>query len=334
MVDSGNQRSPSVRDHYFRILSEIMRDYKIEYRDSDYAVGSSIGFREAVQHTDRYLSDRNSYRSHYRYERYIEALRQRVKLNGMRRVAHIDIGCGAGLFSWVFLDWAVEKGFGYDRIDLYGYDHSSAMIDLATECKYRLTQTIPNYPSLHYDHNIEDFLRRIKMAWRPDTDYIISFGHVLAQSYIWTRSSIKDFARIAGLIMQIKSLKAACEIIAVDAKGWAHDFGQGWNLLLRHLTAHRILRAGTPETSLHTVLTEKTDDIPYWHDRYLDEPEYDLDKEYNLYSPSPLYEEYDVYNEDHGPYALPDWRSDTPWDDEELPWESKLPQKQTDDLPW
>ena len=323
MIRSNNLNRSLIKKHYHRVIFSILRDNKIvsvSMRKPDYAVRPNIGFKEAAHYTGRH--DRPS---HYRYNRYMEALRRHVKLGpDMQRVAHVDIGCGAGPFSWAFLDWATNNEIGYDHVDLYGYDHSTAMIELAALVRMRLMQTTPmsNYPSLHYDVNIQDFLRRLKMAWHPNTNYIVTFGHVLAQSYTNSPSSIeRDFVRIIENIIRLKGVGARCEIVAVDAKGWSRDFAGGWFWLLKHLAQSypnlSISRSGNPETSMHAVLTEKH--VSYSHD------EGPLDYDYPY-----LPEDYDIYND----IDFPDWRIDLPWDDEELPWKSKLPRKQTDDLLW
>lgn len=277
MVSSNRQPSPRIRSHYRGAMREIMSDYEIgePLQRPSHEVLAYTDFREVVQNTAWYLvgvdedeiqSTTPLYRHpHYRYDRYIEALRDLDPLRpnkhiGTGRVAHIDIGCGSGLFSWVFLDWAIENGVGYDRIKLYGYDHNSEMIHLAVEVRNRLMEIIPNYPSLHYDYDIDTFRRRLLMTHHPDTDYIVTFGYVLAQTYIWSRSSIEDFARVIGTISELRSDEPICELIAVDSTGRQHrnDSIASWKLLLDYLREQHNLDAwqNNQGDSMYAVITD------------------------------------------------------------------------------
>ncbi len=304
MARSDNRPGQLVRDYYLRMLRGIMRDYNIDPSNLDGVVPSN-SFVEAIQHTNKFLLDPYSNRlSHHMYRRYMKALRKCVKLDdNIRRIAHIDIGCGAGLFSWVFLDWALENGYGYDFVDLYGYDNSQAMVGLATEFRYRLTRAMSGYPNIHYDDDIDNFMWRLKMAWRPNTHYIISFGHILGKSYKERRSTIIGFAHIVDAIMRIKNLRPQCIVVAVDAKELIHDFTDGWNLLLTYLANRYTVRHTSthPKTSMYALINDSN------------------------YTETPDYSYMDTNREFYNDEIFPDWRSDIPWDDEELPWESKLP---------
>ena len=125
-----------VKSHYRRIICEIMSEYDIArpIEQPRYVVRRDTTFEQAVQYTDAYVGKGNAYfysnaRRHYRYDRYLRALGNLQASEG--RMAHVDIGCGAGPFSWAFLDWVTEQGVGLDRVDLYGLDHSWATIQLA-----------------------------------------------------------------------------------------------------------------------------------------------------------------------------------------------------------
>lgn len=338
MVRPSNMIRSLIKQRYHHVIYTLMEDHNMTsapFQKPNYIVSPNAGASEAVHYTGWYVTGRYDKPSHYRYNRYEEALRRHVKSGyGMERVAHVDIGCGAGLFSWAFLDWATEKGIGHDRVDLYGYDHCTAMITLASEIRSRIMQVEPiifNYPSLH-DHTIANFLRQLKMTWHPNTDYVITFGHVLAQSYMQsynssTSSIVNEFARIIAYIMDIKSAEAKCEIVAVDAKGWTDEFARGWNLLLSHLADKYSIRStstsGNPETSVFATI-EKRDksyksydcDISYWS-------EYDREIYWESLESSSSYPpgEHDIYDENNQPYGIFDWSSDIPWyDDDELRW--------------
>ena len=272
MVSFNVQHGLLIKECYRHVIDEIMLEYGItpwpgqSRPQNSHIVEIGTNFERAVQHTDSFTG-RHDTQKYYRYNRYMRELRRHVK-PGIRRVAHIDIGCGAGLFSWVLLDWATENGLGHDRVDLYGYDYSPAMIRLAVEIRLKLVQVIPSYPSLYYDHDIDAFLHRLKMAWRPDTDYIITFGHVLVQSYARNRSSIeKSFAQIIDSVMKLQSAGSTCELIAVDARGASIRLTEGWKLLLDSLGQHDILhRSDYPKYSMYASLTTSwgdDDDLPW-----------------------------------------------------------------------
>ena len=278
MVGSGSQGGPLTRDHYRRVIREIMAQFEVTslYRP-DHVVRAETALEDALQNTDWYVvGDDNAStsilyrRPHYRYDRYMEALQQisnevEEQTDG-RRLAHIDIGCGAGLFSWVFLDWARTKGIGYDCVDLYGYDHSPQMIRIATESRSRLMQIIPDYPSLHYDYDLDTFRRRLFMTYHPNTDYIVTFGYVLAQTFVSSRSSIEDFARIIDVIFRLPSSVSMCELLSVDSTGRQNQRNsiEGWNLLLENLQQqHNIFNwEYTPGNLMYALLTDD-DNYPF-----------------------------------------------------------------------
>lgn len=283
MVSSNRQPSPRIRSHYRGAMREIMSDYEIgePLQRPSHEVLAYTDFREVVQNTAWYVvgvdedeiqSTTPLYRHpHYRYDRYIEALRDLDPLRpnkhiGTGRVAHIDIGCGSGLFSWAFLDWATENGIEYERIKLYGYDHNSEMIHLAAEVRERLMQTIPDYPGLHYDYDLDTFRHRLLMTHNPNTHYIVTFGYVLAQTFVGSRSSIEDFARIIGVIFGLPSSVSMCEMLSVDATGRQNQRNsvEGWNLLLENLQQqYNIFNwEYTPGNPMHALLTDD-DNYPF-----------------------------------------------------------------------
>ncbi len=273
MVDSVRQPAPMIKDNYRRIIREIMAQFEIvSLHRPDHVVRAETALGDALQNIDWYVVGEDAIstdilyrRPHYRYDRYMEALQQKANTN-VRRVAHIDIGCGAGLFSWAFLDWATTKRIGYDRIDLYGYDHSPQMIRTAAEARNRLMQIIPDYPSLHYEYDVGAFLRRLFMTHHPDTDYIVTFGYVLAQTFVWSRSSIEDFARIIDVIFRLPSSVSMCEMLSVDATGRQDQRNsiEGWNLLLENLQQeHNIFNwEYTPGNLTYALLTDD-DNYPF-----------------------------------------------------------------------
>ena len=205
-----------------------------------HVVSKDAGFKEVLQYTDFYVGKGNdtqpNAQPHYRYRRYQELL-SCVEPSGQRE-AHVDLGCGSGLFSWVFIDWATEKGFELEHVDLYGLDHSLAMICLAREIRTRLLQHIPSYPELHYSHKLKRLLRRLRDNHQRGTDYTITFGHVLAQSH--AADDVNGFARVIVDILKLTDARSNCMMLAVDARSAGVPFTEGWSSLLESLETAKI----------------------------------------------------------------------------------------------
>ena len=95
-----------------------------------------------------------------------------------------------------------------------------------------LSQSIANYPTLHYFDDLDALLGELDDNHCQGMNYIITFGHVLAQAYTHTRDDINDFARIIIRIRKLMDARSKCDLIAVDAKSAWIAFGEGWNSLL------------------------------------------------------------------------------------------------------
>lgn len=233
MVNPEHQPPVRIMPLYQDAIRQIMADHGIEpLANPDHIVGAGADFAEVVRHTHWYV-DHGDTQPHYRYRRYLEVLR-RFK-PGNRRIAHIDIGCGAGLFSWVFLDWARENGLTYDRVDLYGLDHSPEMINLAQQLRTNLIAVVPDYPVLRYANEVADLARELNAHHQEGTDYIITFGHVLVQAHshldIWNFVEVIFEAQTLGL----PDSHPNCIMIAADARNRSAEFSEGWGLLLNCL---------------------------------------------------------------------------------------------------
>ena len=97
----------------------------------------------------------------------------------------MDLGCGAGWFSWVFLDWAAERGVGYDRLDLYGLDHCPAMLQLAQGARRRLLQYVPDYPVFHCSSEVDALCGLLTENHRENTDYTVTLNRSQGEMRIW-----------------------------------------------------------------------------------------------------------------------------------------------------
>lgn len=230
------QRPPTalVRDRYFGVLDTVMREHGIEPAPEQPGVDILPGarFADVVQYTDWYCR-RGDTHTHYRYDRYREALGHNRPTG--RRQAHVDIGCGAGSFGWAFLDWARESGFSCDNIDLYGLDHSQEMIDLADLMWAGLLDYIPDAPGLLYDHNADVLLAQLSARHRPGTDYTITFGHALIQAHTLIPGAILNITNTIKRIVELKDSESRCTLMAVDARRAAAQFASAWDALLDNL---------------------------------------------------------------------------------------------------
>ena len=239
-----------VKEQYQGIIRDIMKERNIKplHSSPTYVVGTNTRFAEAVQHTDRYVGkghdDQPGNSPHYRYNRYEAILRCLPIFE--KRIVHVDIGCGAGLFSWALLDWATKNGVGRDRVEQYGYDHSSSMLKLAAMIRDELTQSIEDYPDAHDYYDIDPLLEQLSDDRRKDMDYIITFGHVLVQAQ--SRSAIASFTRIIGHVVGLMGPQSKCALVAVDAVRQPILFANGWKSLLHSLeresTRHQLHHDG------------------------------------------------------------------------------------------
>ena len=233
---------------YKRVIRDIMKDHGISPSYRGHVVAKDATFEHVVQYTDHYVGTGNDQqpnaRPDYRYRRYHELLSY-IEPCG-RRAAHVDLGCGAGLFSWVFLDWATDKDVDPEHIDLYGLDRSSAMICLAQEIRARLMCHISSYPEVRYSHKVKRLLRKLKDGHQKRTDYTVTFGHVLAQAH--SPNDVRAFTRVIVRILKLMDSRSNCKMLAVDARndGARAAFNEGWRSLLKSLESANIGYAEQP----------------------------------------------------------------------------------------
>ncbi len=228
----------SVKDHYQGVIREIMKELCISRSSQmrSHVLPKDACFREVVQYTDSFVGEGIDGHPHYRYRRYSEVLRQ-LKIRSRHNV-HIDVGCGAGEFSWALVDWAKEAGTGVNNLEMYGFDHNPEVIRLATDIKRRLSKVILDYPDLHYCYDLQSLWRATRRHRPEGSDYIVTFGHVLAQSNY--SDAIRAYTQIIIHTSKMMDIKSNCTVVAVDAKNWSMDFQRGWDLLRESLQIAKI----------------------------------------------------------------------------------------------
>ncbi len=238
-----------VKSRYHKAIYDIMERKKILPNRRDHEIPATAGFSEVMQYTEWHIGYKSRQREfqgqytnpHYRYERYRPIMNKRSATDNCQ--VHIDVGCGAGVFSWVFLDWATSKQIGFNRVELYGLDHSNAMIDLAFLLRNELAREIEDYPELNYVSDTEILLQNLETHNSEGTDYTITFGHVLVQAH--DPEDIKIFSSIINRAVELTGSKSKCVLAAVDAHKQSAQFSVGWELLLKELQSYGI-KMGNP----------------------------------------------------------------------------------------
>ena len=233
-----NIQPVGVGGHYQRVINEIMIDHGIPPlgNGANPIVPANASRRQVIQHAEYFLGEGRDERPHYRYRRYLDLLKNFN--TSASREAVVDMGCGAGVFSWVFLDWAVLNGQDYTGqdytdVDLYAFDHSPEMLWLAQEVRNRQLPQFPDYPSLRCSERVTDLCNQLTENHQSGTDYTITLGHVLVQAH--TPSAIESFTRIVVHVLSLLEIGHNCALIAADARRQTAEFAIGWNALLASL---------------------------------------------------------------------------------------------------
>ena len=152
---------------------------------------------------------------HFRYNYFSRALANLPDRFIRDGVYHIDVGCGAGVFSWALLDLMRECEIAYDNTILYGYDYCPTMIDIARMIRCILKEHIPDYPSISFDSDIDLFIETINTVGCLDQNILITFGYVLAGHH--SLEDIRGFARIISHAVQSKTPNSTCILLSCDA---------------------------------------------------------------------------------------------------------------------
>ena len=162
-----------LQDYYQQVVNDMAGELNIrQVPAANRVVPANMGWVGVVRHTKRYVAGNGDTQAHYRYRRYREMLVGFAPGEG--REALVDLGCGAGWFSWVFPDWAAERGVGYDRLYLYGLDHCPAMLQLAQGARRRLLQYVPDYPVFHCSSEVDALCGFLTENHRENTDYTVT----------------------------------------------------------------------------------------------------------------------------------------------------------------
>ena len=229
-----------------------MAEHEIQSTDPGYLVLPDATLKYVIQYTEWCVAGGyqryRGWNEYYRYDRYRDVLKS-VNPSANHRITHIDLGCGSGLFAWVLLDWANKQGIGYNRIDLYGYDHCMEMIRLAWMIRNRLLRYSIGYPTLRYHHDSTKLLRQLTANLHQDSDCIITLGYVLAGNH--QDSDIDCFTQIIKFVSDTKGDDTTCFLLASDAI-YQGDFKAGWGKLKQELQAGDVVCMEVPTGTIYS----------------------------------------------------------------------------------
>ena len=111
----------AIRDHYAPTLDAIAQRYG--EAPPVFHIAPDTPLPTLVGYTRRHVVDGDE--PHFRYGYYHAALSSALRrlqfAPGDRRVVHLDIGCGPGVFSWVMYDYMTSQGtYDPNQVDYYG----------------------------------------------------------------------------------------------------------------------------------------------------------------------------------------------------------------------
>ena len=199
----------SIRDNYVSAFNAIAQHCGIER--STAKIGPHDSLQKTIGYTRKYVVKQTM--PHFRYEYYHDALSRALTELGFdpanRRVVHLDIGCGPGVFSWVMYDhMASQVTRNPGQVDYYGYDYSAAMIQLAQ-------RFLGRFPVRYEFHGFSDFVEISRALAGEDFsnfDVVVTFGYALVQVRD-NADALGDFATLIACVFPSHS----CIMVAADA---------------------------------------------------------------------------------------------------------------------
>ncbi len=198
-----------IRDRYIEIFNQIAKKYG--ETASSHVVSKDVSLEKSIGYTRKFVVEHS--KEHFRYDYYRYVLSESIKkfhfIHRNKKLIHVDIGCGPGLFSWVVLDYMTAyHGRNETNLHFMLYDHARSMVDLADLFWKRLSVTnrMDNYS------DVDDIQKRLRARKLSNCDVLVTFGHVLLQTKDNTRS-VDDFACIIQNLFPSNS----CIVVAVDA---------------------------------------------------------------------------------------------------------------------
>ena len=210
-----------IEHHINNVFSELAKKHFGRYVDINITeeIPTDISFEDAMRYTFRFIApDTSSKKPNYRYDRYTKYLTSTLHRfhhhfnRENKRIMHLDLGCGPGLFSWVVWDYAIKKyGKKPGDIELIGYDHAENMIRLAHLFRDRFRGRLLEYNFEGY-YELDKIQNILESKDLSGYVCIITFGYVLVQTE-GDREAMQNFVDIIRLLFPVNS----CILMAVDA---------------------------------------------------------------------------------------------------------------------
>ena len=199
----------SIKDSYVPTFNAIVQCYREEPSTAQIGPGDSL--RKTIGYTRKYVVEQA--KPHFRYKYYHDALSCAFTRLGFdladRRVVHLDVGCGPGVFSWVMYDHvASQETQDPGQVDYYGYDHSPAMIRLAD----LFLERFPVQYEFQGFSDLADIRRAVTDRDFSDWDVVVTFGYALVQVR-GNPTALGDFATLIARVFPSHS----CILVAADA---------------------------------------------------------------------------------------------------------------------
>ena len=199
----------SIRDNYVSVFDAIAQHCGIE--PSTAQIGPHDSLQKTIGYTRQFVVEQTT--PHFRYRYYHDALSDALTKLGFdpanRRIVHLDIGCGPGVFSWVIYDhMASQATRDPGHVDYYGYDHSAAMIQLA----HLFLERFPVQYKFHGYSDLTEISRALADEDFSNCDVVVTFGYALVQVRD-NPAALGDFATLIACVFPSHS----CIMVAADA---------------------------------------------------------------------------------------------------------------------
>ena len=234
-----------IRERYIEAIRALAKVYGAV--PSGYEIPQDATLAQCIGYAQLFIVGRARDEPHYRYNRYMRALEWALRQDPAKggTVIHVDIGCGPGLFTWVVRDYFRDSS--EIHVELYGYDHSVRMVELAYAIWNRFDEGMSH--SLH--HTIPNLLTSVSSVTSDRSRILVTLGHVLVQT-VDDDSAISDFARIIAKLAPM----ANCQLMAVDAQTGSRpdDFHRACSKLSAALERLGLI-VGTPSIGRSDMVT-------------------------------------------------------------------------------
>lgn len=235
----GRDKGPGGQEVKSRYVSVIESIASAEgTTELGYVVPPDATLSECIGYAREYVVRRQQEQPHYRYEKYLTAVRRCMQEFPFDRdtptAMQLDLGAGPGLFTWVFWDWAQSETMDGKRrsLDLFGYDHAPEMARLARRvwgafglpCEYRCLAS-------------QEEVYANVWPQGPPTNVLITLGHSLIQ--VHRHGGLEIFAEMCEAVA---SLDRRARLVAVDAhgRGMPREFDSAWEEFVSMMRDSRV----------------------------------------------------------------------------------------------